>query len=53
MSRLVENCPEIACRKCGEKDKVTCEIDTNCVHGDERYVCLKCGHVWWIDGPDA
>lgn len=42
------------CKKCGHHN-VTCKTwESNCgSFEDYKYTCEDCGHVWWVDGPDA
>lgn len=45
---------DVRCRSCGMTGQVTVqEWESSCGgYEDYRYKCT-CGHVWWIEGPDA
>ena len=48
-----ESCDRI-CNKCGAREMVYEKWDSSCGgYTDYKYTCKKCGHGFWIDGPDA
>lgn len=41
-------------RNCDSTDVVCQKWDSSDGgYTDWKYTCRACGHVWWIDGPDA
>lgn len=44
----------LKCRKCGE-GPVQHEVwESSCGgYEDDKYTCLGCKYVWWIEGPDS
>lgn len=42
------------CRKCGH-DRATYQLwESSCGgYEDEKFTCLGCGDVTWVEGPDA
>ena len=47
--------PKYDCRKCKATESVIAEgWDSSCGgYEDTKYTCTKCGHYWWVDGPDS
>lgn len=44
----------IACRKCGKQTVVLQSWESDCGgYEDDKFSCKSCGHVWWVEGPDA
>lgn len=42
------------CRKCGTDRVFFRRWDSHCGgYTDLLYECRACGHMWWIEGPDA
>ena len=41
------------CRKCGGKQRRKTWESSCGGYEDEKYECLSCGNVWWLEGPDA
>ena len=42
------------CPKCKGGPVVYQTWESHCgSYVDDKYTCEGCGHVWWIDGPDA
>jgi hypothetical protein len=41
-------------KRCGNR-RITCQLWESSDGGyeDNKYTCQGCGHVWWVDGPDA
>ena len=48
------NAPVAKCPKCWEFAVYYKIFESNCGgFEDAKYTCAKCGHYWWIDGPDS
>ena len=50
-----EEATPLACPKCGKVGQVFAQTWESHCGGfeDERYECLSCGKVWWVEGPDS
>jgi DNA-directed RNA polymerase subunit M/transcription elongation factor TFIIS len=45
---------ERPCEKCGASEVYGVTWESNCGgYLDVKFECKACGHVYWIDGPDA
>lgn len=46
--------PGLKCRKCNTEAVFSRTWESDCGgYEDEKYQCRACGHVWWVEGPDA
>lgn len=43
-------CPISTCESTDVEYRI---VEDNEGHEDEKYLCIECGHTWWIEGSDA
>lgn len=50
-----EMMPDRTCPKCNVKGSVARRTweSSDGAYEDDKYTCIACGHVWWVEGIDS